>query len=413
MRIIHTSDWHLGQHFMGKSREEEHRAFLDWLRFFIIQSRADALVVAGDIFDTGTPPSYARGLYNDFIVSLQNTGCAMTVILGGNHDSAATLNESRELLACLNTRVIGNITLDFKDHVLVLKDADGTPGAILCAIPFLRPRDLVTSLAGQSGQDKKQVLVQGISDLYDGVFTAACELRDEMDSSSRLPIIATGHLTIVGGTSSESVREIYIGSLDAFPANQFPPVDYMALGHLHKGQTLKGADHIRYSGSPIPLSFDEGKHAKQILQVDFDDGELKQVESVPIPCFRTLSCIKGNLEQIEKGINELPVPADGRSLWLEVEVATDDYLSDLGNRIQAMIDARDGSRSIELLRIRRRRKAFETGLVSASKEKLEELKPDEVFLRRLAEEEMDNPEKDQLTDLFKEILDQVVQGGLP
>ncbi len=410
MRIIHTSDWHLGQHFMGKSRETEHRAFLDWLRSFIVESRADVLVVAGDIFDTGTPPSYARGLYNDFIVSLQNTGCAMTVILGGNHDSAATLNEAKELLACLNTRVIGNITLDFKDHVLVLKDAHGHPGAILCAIPFIRPRDLVSSLAGQSGQDKKQVLVEGIASFYAGVFGAACDVRDELDSNSRLPIIATGHLTIVGGTSSESVREIYIGSLDAFPANQFPSVDYMALGHLHKGQTLKGADHIRYSGSPIPLSFDEGKHTKQILQVDFE-GRLKKIESVSIPCFRTLACIKGDLEQIEKGIRELPRPAGGRSLWLEVEVATDDYLTDLGSRIQAMIDGQE-SRSIELLRIRRRRKTVESGPAMAAKERLEELKPGDVFLRRLGQEEMEGPEKDQLTDLFKEILARVEQGDL-
>ena len=95
MRIIHTSDWHLGQHFMGKSREAEHRAFLDWLGNLIIQSSADALVVAGDIFDTGTPPSYARAMYNDFIVSLQKTGCSMTVVLGGNHDSPATLNEAK------------------------------------------------------------------------------------------------------------------------------------------------------------------------------------------------------------------------------------------------------------------------------------------------------------------------------
>jgi exonuclease SbcD len=413
MRILHTSDWHLGQHFMGKSREEEHRAFLNWLHAYIITSRADALVVAGDIFDTGTPPSYARTLYNDFIVSLQNTGCTMTVILGGNHDSAATLNEARELLACLNTRVVGSVTPVFKDHVLVLKDTAGHPGAILCAIPFIRPRDLVLSQSGQSGQDKKQALVEGIAAFYKGVFTAACDLRDQVDSRRRLPILATGHLTLVGGQSSESVREIYIGSLDAFPANQFPAVDYMALGHLHKGQAIKGADHIRYSGSPIPLSFDEGKQAKQILQVDFDPEGLEKIESVPIPCFRTLACIQGDLDQIEKGIKELPASAGGRSLWLEVTVATDDYLTDLGTRIQSMIEAQDESRPIELLRIRRCRKIVEVGLSAAANERLEELKPTEVFSRRLAEEALTDPDNAQLTDLFKEILVQVEQGERP
>ncbi|MCP4718235.1 MAG: exonuclease subunit SbcD, partial [Desulfobacteraceae bacterium] len=326
MRIIHTSDWHLGQHFMGKSREAEHRAFLDWLGNLIIQSSADALVVAGDIFDTGTPPSYARAMYNDFIVSLQKTGCSMTVVLGGNHDSPATLNEARELLACLNTRVIGKVTPDPKDHVLVLKDGAGLAGAILCTVPFIRPRDLVTSLAGQSGQDKKQALVEAVSNFYDGVFRAACDLGDEMGGRNFLPIIATGHLTVVGGKTSESERDIYIGSLDAFPAAKFPLADYIALGHLHRGQTIKGADHIRYSGSPIPLSFGEGKFSKQVLQVDFEGGGLKKIDPVEIPCFRTLASLRGSLEQIEEKIKELPDPSGGRTLWLEVEVATDDWL---------------------------------------------------------------------------------------
>jgi len=409
MRIIHTSDWHLGQHFMGKSRETEHRLFLDWLHDFIIQSGADALVVAGDIFDTGTPPSYARTLYNDFIVSLQNSGCSMAVILGGNHDSAATLNEARELLACLKTRVFGKIIPNAKEHVVVLKDAMGKSCAILCAVPFIRPRDIITSRSNQSGRDKSRSLAEAISCFYDEVFGAARELQDEMGGKDNLPIIVTGHLTIVGGQSSESVRDIYIGSLEAFPAARFPRADYIALGHLHKAQAIKGADHIHYSGSPIPLSFDEGKQVKQVLQVDFEGGALKQVKEVAIPCFRKLVSIRGDLEQIEKKIKELPMSAGGQALWLEVVVATHDYLTDLGNRVQEMIEGRP----VELLRIRRKRKSFEPGLTTASREKLEELKPGEVFLRRLALEEMDDTEKEQLMGLFKEILAQVEQGELP
>ncbi|MBU0973279.1 MAG: exonuclease subunit SbcD [Proteobacteria bacterium] len=409
MRIIHTSDWHLGQHFMGKSREPEHRAFLDWLLALISRSRADVLVVAGDIFDTGTPPSYARAMYNDFIVSLQQTGCAVTVILGGNHDSAATLNEARELLACLNTRVVGSITKVPQDHVLVLRDRDGRPGALLCAVPFIRPRDLVTSLADQSGQDKKQALVEAIASFYDQVFSAACDLQETL--GGKLPIIATGHLTMVGGSTSESVREIYIGALDAFPAGKFPLADYIALGHLHHGQRVKGADHIRYSGSPIPLSFDEAKQEKQVLQVDFAQEGVPKICPIPIPCFRTLACVQGDLERIEQAIKDLAVPTGERSMWLEVVVATDDYLTDLVTRVQTLIDAQD--RPIELLRIRRKPKAHEPGLITASKEKLEELKPREVFLRRLAKEEMDDRQKEGLLDLFKEILSQVEQGELP
>ncbi len=269
MRIIHTSDWHLGQHFMGRNRQAEHKAFLAWLVGEIKERRADALVVAGDIFDTGAPPSYARTLYNEFIVSLQGTGCGQTLILGGNHDAAATLNEARSILECLNTQVVAGILETPEDHVILFNDRDGGPGLIVCAVPFLRPRDLVKSIGGQSGRDKQRALGEAIRKFYDQVFGAAKAAQERLgQAGGSLPIMATGHLTVVGGKSSESVRDIYIGSLDARPAKGFPGADYIALGHLHRGQQIRMLDHIRYSGSPIPLSFDEGGSGKQVLQVD-------------------------------------------------------------------------------------------------------------------------------------------------
>lgn len=144
MRIIHTADWHLGQFFYNKSRAAEHQAFLDWLLIQIEQHQVDALIIAGDLFDTGTPPSYAREMFNRFVVALQPSGCQL-IVLAGNHDSVATLNESRELLACLNTRVIA--TPQEKDDVLLLNTRQGEPGALLCAIPYLRPRDILRSRA--------------------------------------------------------------------------------------------------------------------------------------------------------------------------------------------------------------------------------------------------------------------------
>src|SRR5471032_400345 len=142
MRIIHTSDWHLGQSFFTKNRANEHQAFLHWLVAKVTEYDVDAVLVAGDIFDTGTPPSYARELFNRFVVELQPTGCEL-IILAGNHDAVATLNESRKLLACLNTRVIAGAD----QQVFVLRERNGKPGAIVCAIPFLRPRDILTSRA--------------------------------------------------------------------------------------------------------------------------------------------------------------------------------------------------------------------------------------------------------------------------
>ncbi|STW03680.1 exonuclease SbcD [Klebsiella pneumoniae subsp. rhinoscleromatis] len=191
MRLLHTSDWHLGQNFYSKSRAAEHDAFLTWLLDRAQEHEVDAIIVAGDIFDTGSPPSYARELYNRFVVQLQQTGCRL-VVLAGNHDSVAMLNESRDILAFLHTTVVANA--GYAPIELPLRD--GTPGAIFCPVPFLRPRELVTSQAGHSGREKQQLLLHAISDYYQEQYQQACALRGDRP----LPIIASGHLTTVGAS---------------------------------------------------------------------------------------------------------------------------------------------------------------------------------------------------------------------
>ncbi|PHM42520.1 ATP-dependent dsDNA exonuclease [Xenorhabdus szentirmaii] len=181
MHIIHTSDWHLGQYFFTKTRAAEHKSFLQWIIQQIIQHQVDALIIAGDIFDTGSPPSYARELYNKFIVDLQPTGCQL-IVLGGNHDSVATLNESKALLSYLNTTVIANAESDAPEQqIKVLNNRDGSAGAILCAIPYLRPRDIMTSQAGQSGMQKQQALQDAITKHYQQLYQQASELREQFD----------------------------------------------------------------------------------------------------------------------------------------------------------------------------------------------------------------------------------------
>ncbi len=214
MRILHTSDWHLGQNFYSKSRAAEHEAFLNWLLETAQAHEVDAIIVAGDIFDTGSPPSYARELYNRFVVNLQQTGCHL-VIVAGNHDSVATLNESRDILAFLNTTVVASAGHAPQNPEKTRRHAGR--GAV--PNPVLRPRDIVQSQAGLSGSEKQQHLLQAITRYYHQQHTEACALRGDQ----AIPIIATGHLTTVGASKSDAVREIYIGTLDAFPAQNFPP----------------------------------------------------------------------------------------------------------------------------------------------------------------------------------------------
>lgn len=391
MRIIHTSDWHLGQNFYSKSRAAEHSAFLDWLLSIAQQHEVDAIIVAGDIFDTGSPPSYARELYNHFVVQLQQTGCQL-VVLAGNHDSVATLNESRDILAFLKTTVVANA--GHAPFILPLRD--GTPGAVFCPVPFLRPRELVTSQAGHSSGEKQQQLLSAISDYYQQQYQQACALRGDRP----LPIIASGHLTTVGASKSDAVRDIYIGTLEAFPASHFPPVDYIALGHIHRAQLVGGNEHIRYSGSPISLSFDETGKSKSVNLLTFTDGHLTDVSPLTVPVTQPLAVLKGDFASISEQLGQWrDVPADPVT-WLDIEITSDEYLHDIQRKIQAQAD----DLPVEVLLVRRSRAQRERILAGERRETLSELRVEEVFERRLAQETLEETQQQRLKQLFNETL---------
>lgn len=391
MRILHTSDWHLGQNFYSKSRAAEHDAFLTWLLATAEEHLVDAIIVAGDIFDTGSPPSYARELYNRFVVKLQQTGCHL-VVLAGNHDSVATLNESKDILAWLKTTVVASAG----SAPFYLPLRDGSPGAVFCPVPFLRPRDIMTSQAGLSGQEKQLHLLQAITDYYQQQYQAACELRGD----SVLPIIASGHLTTVGASKSDAVRDIYIGTLDAFPAQNFPPADYIALGHIHRPQKPGGQEHIRYCGSPIALSFDETGNSKYVNLVTFSAGKLADVTALEVPVTQQLAVLKGDLESIRQQLEQWRGSPTDAPVWLDIEIATEDYLSNMQRKIQALT----ADLPVEVLLVRRSREQRERILAGERRETLSELKVEEVFARRLAQEELDDIQIARLQSLFSETL---------
>lgn len=404
MRLLHTSDWHLGQHFMGKTRQAEHQAFCTWLIEQVREHDVQVVLVAGDIFDTGSPPSYAREQYNHFVVALRDTGCQL-VVLGGNHDSVAMLGESRTLLAQLGTRVIPGVGVDLEDQLLVLAGADGQPAALLCAIPFIRPRDVLRSEAGQSAADKQLSLQQAIHGHYQALHELAVVRRAELGTA--LPIIATGHLTTVGASASESVREIYVGALEAFPTSSFPAADYIALGHIHRPQKVGGLEHIRYSGSPIPLSFDEARQQKEVLLVDVAQGGLRDVRALPVPRFQALQSIRGSLKTLPAALAEAAI--DGtveRPVWLDVQVEGDDYLSDLQVRIAALCEGLP----VEVLRIRRARGTAVASL-HGEQSTLDELTPEQVFAQRVQQETLDEQDVQRLEKLYRGVLESLRSDG--
>ena len=412
MKILHTSDWHLGQSFFTKSRKNEHAAFLKWLLQQVEAHQIDAIIVAGDVFDTGTPPSYARELYHAFIGELQGMQCTL-VVLGGNHDSVSVLNESKALLKYLNSHVIASTYGDLSEQVITLNDRNGQPSAVLCAVPFIRPRDVLVSEAGQSGTDKRQALGDAIKQHYGTLYNEALSLRASMEekrikdgseNSAAIPIIATGHLTALGVSQSESVRDIYIGTLEGFDAKGFPPADYIALGHIHRPQKVAKTEHIRYSGSPIPLSFDELNTQKQVVLITFEsESTTPTISTLPVPRFQAMEVIKGDLKAIEAAINKSEAIAlasqtdDAVSatdnaispkdpVWLCIEVETEDYLTDLQQRIQGLLEGKNA----EILQLKRKRKRTVNSLTEKQNVQLSELSVNDVFEARLALESIED-----------------------
>lgn len=425
MRILHTSDWHLGQHFIGKSRAAEHQAFFCWLKQQIITLDADVLLVAGDIFDTATPPSYARELYHQLIVDLQPTGVQL-VLLGGNHDSVAVLQESATLLKCLHTSVVPGYQTDPKAHLIPLTHKNGDIGAVLAAVPFLRPRDLSQrddgkSQPGQTASEKSTQLQSQISQVYQELYQGAAALAMELAATAKteqgrvapLPLIATGHLTTVGASSSESVREIYIGTLEALPASCLPPFSYIALGHIHQAQKVAGSDFIRYSGSPIALSFDEASQQKQLLLVDFQqdlaNSELTvpTISSIDIPCFQPLLSLKSDLASLKQQLQPALAKLNpGEQLWLELVVSGETaLLSDLQLQLQEQL----ADLPVELLKLRRERLSQRAGETSVFEPSLLELTPADVLQSRLSHEILNDELTSRLTQLHQQALDTVLQ----
>ncbi len=409
MKILHTSDWHLGQNFYNKSRKNEHERFLQWLLEQVTEHDIDAIIVAGDIFDTSTPPSYAREMYNKFVVDSNKIGCQL-VLLGGNHDSVSVLKETQQLLKYMGADVIPNTNEDHATQVVELKGKNGDVEALVCAIPFIRPRDVLTSQAGVTGVERQKQLGDAIKQHYQSVYDAAVEKRATFENSEHMPIIATGHLTAMGVQQSDSVRDIYVGNLDGFAADGFPDADYIALGHIHRPQVVAKREYIRYCGSPIPLSFDELKSQKQVCVVEFIEGE-RTISQLPVPTFQPLAEIKGDLSEIESQLNQYIGLDSDQSVWLSIEVQAQDYLSDLQERMRALTEGLN----VEVLQLRRARERRNQALEQESAETLSELSPMDVFTKRIALEEFETDSEkarlERMTVKFKQVMVEVSESA--
>jgi len=391
MKLLHTSDWHLGQNFMGKSRSEEHQAFLDWLVDTVERESVDVLVVAGDIFDTGTPPNYALELYYNFLTSVAQSRCRHIIITAGNHDSVSTLKAPQQLLSVLNISVITNGDED-EDEIVEIY-SEGEMVGIVCAVPFLRDSVVRRSEASQSASEQESALSLGIKEHYESLYQKAKKLQSER----QIPIIATGHLTTVGSKASDSERDIYIGgTLDIDSSFLSKDFDYVALGHLHINQKV-GSEHVRYSGSPIPLSFSEANGNKAVNIITF--GDTVDVEVVDIPLYRPLLVIKGDLESISESLAKV----DDKKTWIEIFLKDD-------NPISANQTIRHLAKELDLTLLAVKTERSDEALYSAdiAVVSLDELKPIELFQKRIELDGVDDEElKSEMIEKFAQIVDEL------
>ena len=396
MRILHSSDWHLGRTLGEKRRYDEFAAFLDWIIDTIAAEAIDAVLIAGDIFDTTAPSHRALQLYYDFLQKVGKSRCRHVVLIGGNHDSASLLAAPQRLLRALDVHVVAAATDPIEDEILVLKADDGRPEMIVCAVPYLRDRDIRKVEAGESYADKQAKLLQGIQDHYAAVVQLAEEKRSIL--GPQIPLVAMGHLFTAGGQTMEGdgVRELYVGSLAHVSASMFPPMlDYVALGHLHIPQKVGGDELRRYSGSPIPMSFGEHQQEKSVVLVDLV-GRKATIKLLPIPRFQRLERIRGDIATIKSRIAELVVTEE--SIWTEVTYDSLEVVGDLRDQVEGAVR---GSR-VEVLSV----KNLRVGAVMLNQaevtEFLQDLKIEDVFERCLSAHEVPEQQRQELRNTFGE-----------
>lgn len=401
MNILHTSDWHLGRTLYDKARHDEHQAFLAWLADTVEQEHVDVLLVAGDIFDTTTPSNRAQALYYRFLCRVAASRCRHVVVIGGNHDSPSFLDAPRELLQALDVHVVGAAAADPADEVLLLRDGQGRPELIVCAVPYLRDRDLRTAEAGETLQDKERKLLAGLRAHYAAVGAAAGQKQKE--AGTDVPIVGMGHLFTAGGQTLEGdgVRELYVGSLAHVTPGIFPAcMDYVALGHLHVPQAVGGSEAIRYSGSPLAMGFGEAGQQKSVCLVRFEQRE-PTVRCKPIPTFQQLARLRGDWETISARLQVLAQDEQAQgTTWLEIVYEGDAVVGDLRERLQALT----ADTHLEVLRVQNRRVVALALDAPQAHESLDELDETQVFDHCLDAHDVPAAQRDALQQTYREAL---------
>ncbi|WP_192558216.1 exonuclease SbcCD subunit D C-terminal domain-containing protein [Pseudomonas allokribbensis] len=414
MRLFHTSDWHLGQNLHGQERDFEHACFLEWLLRQLKLAQPDVLLIAGDIFDTVNPPVKAQERLYDFIVSAHEQQPLLTIVMiAGNHDSGSRIELPAPLMRRLRTHALGRVLwlddgqLDAERLLLPLPNASGEIAAWCLALPFLRPAEVTGAHLGDN-------YLRGIGQVHEWLIEAANAKRQ-----SGQALVAISHAHMAGGSVSEdSERSLIIGNAEALPASLFgSSISYVALGHLHKPQKVNGEERIRYSGSPIPLSFSEISYQHQVLDVVLDGETLVSVEPMLIPRSVNLQRLgPAPLAEILLQLADLPnidlLAETQRQPWLEVRVRLDEPQPDLRHQVESALQGK----AVRLVRIAAEyagNRGVDGTEDSSALIELDQLTPQELFSRAWLDNYGNEVDEQTLKDFAQLLQDVQMEGEQP
>ena len=402
MKIVHTADWHIGKILHNQDLNEDIHLFFDWLLEYIKEENIDILIVSGDIFDLANPANRDIKSYYQMLYKLSLTKTKI-IITGGNHDSVSHLDAPSHLLDVLNIVVIGGGREDRNDMIIPCFDSTGQLECVILAVPFLRDKDLRPTIKASEMNSKSDAISEAIKKYYDELV----ELTNHK-YGAEIPIIAMGHLFMHGAITSDSEREIHVGNLEGLQSDIIhPAIDYMALGHIHKPQTIGAKANIRYCGSPVFLDFSERDYEKRIIVLEIENQKITNIKPVAIPKYRELRKIVGTLSEVESALssyrNEYPLTA-----FLEIEVIEEkkDIL-----KIQALDNLISGIVGEEF-KILKHRISFLENRISTSTlqdetKTIQELSPLEVFKLKLTEYTENETINDDLIDIYMQLLEEI------
>lgn len=396
MKILHTSDWHLGASLHGQKRYDEFDAFIKWFLELLKERNIDILIISGDIFDTAISTNRAHKQYYDMLMGAKKV-VRHIVVTGGNHDSPSFLNAPVSLLKTLGIHIIGSAPINPEDGVISLCDADGSLEAIICAVPYLRSRDI--DMKDDEEISREERFSKGVAAYYEDVYKIAVNRRGK--SGGQAPLFATGHLYATGATEADKdrIKEGYVGNLSSVSVEDFIfGFDYVALGHIHTAQKVGGRDNVRYSGSPLTMSFSEAGREKKLIEITFSEGTL-DIEEIAVPVFYKLIKLTGDMAELRSQVKELVDEGIEAGLFIEYTGGTKELY------IHQEFAELTGGTKIKLFST-----VVNLGSVNNLHEEeyktLEELTPSAIFDKILQAERPDKgeEEKKQLKELYREVL---------